>query len=78
MIRVRRGDRVTLTFEVPDRERSSRGAVVCGRHRLVGTPLVAAVLFNTAVAIRQQGGELERLSDWTTWCEQSFDDGSVE
>ncbi|MFC6716549.1 hypothetical protein ACFQGT_19180 [Natrialbaceae archaeon GCM10025810] len=40
---------------------------------LVGTPLVAAFLFNTAVAIRQQGGELERLYDWTTWREQSLE-----
>ncbi len=45
---------------------------------LVGTTLVAAFLFNTAVAIRQQGGELERLYDWTTWREQSFEDGSLE
>ncbi len=45
---------------------------------LVGTTLVAAFLFNTAVAIRQQGGELQRLYDWTTWREQSFDDRSVE
>jgi hypothetical protein len=41
---------------------------------LVGTTLVAAFLFNTAVAIRQQGGELQRLYDWTTWREQSLDD----
>ncbi|WP_440770708.1 hypothetical protein [Natronorubrum sp. DTA28] len=41
---------------------------------IVGTTLVAAFLFNTAVAIRQQGGELERLYDWTTWREQSLDD----
>ncbi|ELY47549.1 hypothetical protein [Natronorubrum sulfidifaciens] len=40
---------------------------------IVGTTLVAAFLFNTAVAIRQQGGELERLYDWTTWREQSLD-----
>ncbi|OLZ39815.1 hypothetical protein A6E15_01920 [Natrinema saccharevitans] len=45
---------------------------------LVGTSLVAAFLFNTAVAIRQQGGELERMYDWTTWRDQSFDDGSLE
>ncbi|AGB30566.1 hypothetical protein C488_10928 [Natrinema pellirubrum DSM 15624] len=45
---------------------------------LVGTSLVAAFLFNTAVAIRQQGGELERMYDWTTWREQSLDDGSFE
>ncbi|QRV13863.1 hypothetical protein JMJ58_12970 [Haloterrigena salifodinae] len=40
---------------------------------IVGTTLVAAFLFDTAVAIRQQGGELERLYDWTTWREQSFE-----
>ncbi|QFU81548.1 hypothetical protein [Natronorubrum aibiense] len=40
---------------------------------IVGTTLVAAFLFDTAVAIRQQGGELERLYDWTTWREQSLD-----
>ena len=40
---------------------------------IVGTTLVAAFLFNTAVAIRQQGDELERLYDWTTWREQSLD-----
>ncbi|MDQ2050708.1 hypothetical protein RBH26_09425 [Natronolimnohabitans sp. A-GB9] len=40
---------------------------------IVGTTLVAAFLFNTAVAIRQQGGELERLYDWTTWREQSLE-----
>ena len=45
---------------------------------IVGTTLVAAFLFNTAVAIRQQGGELERLYDWTTWREQTFDDRLTE
>ncbi|NUB93349.1 hypothetical protein HT576_20325 [Haloterrigena sp. SYSU A121-1] len=40
---------------------------------IVGTTLVAAFLFDTAVAIRQQGGELKRLYDWTTWREQSFE-----
>lgn len=39
----------------------------------VGTTLVAAFLFTTAVAIRQQGGELERMYDWTTWREQSLE-----
>lgn len=34
---------------------------------IVGTVLVAAFLFNTAAAIRQQAGEVERLYDWTTW-----------
>ncbi|QSW99947.1 hypothetical protein [Haloterrigena alkaliphila] len=41
---------------------------------IVGTTLVAAFLFDTAVAIRQQGGELERLYDWTTWREQSLEE----
>lgn len=40
---------------------------------LVGMTLVGAFLFNTAVAIRQQGGELERLYDWTTWREQRLE-----
>jgi hypothetical protein len=34
---------------------------------LVGTVLVGTFLFTTAVAIRQQGGEVERMYDWTTW-----------
>lgn len=34
---------------------------------LVGRVLVAAFLFTTAVAIRQQGGETERMYDPTTW-----------
>jgi hypothetical protein len=34
---------------------------------LVGTVLAGAFLFATAVAIRQQGGEIERLYDETTW-----------
>jgi len=34
---------------------------------LVGTVLVGAFLFTTAVAVRQQGGEVERMYDWTTW-----------
>lgn len=37
---------------------------------LVGTVLAGAFLFTTAVAIRQQGGELERLYDPTTWREE--------
>jgi len=36
---------------------------------IVGTVLVGAFLFTTAVAIRQQGGEVERMYDWTTWRE---------
>lgn len=34
---------------------------------IVGTVLVGAFLFTTAVALRQQGGEVERMYDWTTW-----------
>jgi hypothetical protein len=34
---------------------------------LVGVVLAGAFLFTTAVAIRQQGGELERIYDPTTW-----------
>jgi len=34
---------------------------------LVGSVLLGAFLFTTAVAIRQQGGEVKRLYDWTTW-----------
>ena len=40
---------------------------------LVGTVLVAAFLFNTAVAIRQQEGEIERMYDRTTWRQQELD-----
>jgi hypothetical protein len=41
---------------------------------LVGTVLVAAFLFNTAIAIRQQEGEVERMFDRTTWRQQRLDD----
>lgn len=41
---------------------------------LVGTVLVAAFLFNTAIAIRQQAGEVDRMYDRTTWRQQSLDD----
>ncbi|CAI48422.2 uncharacterized protein NP_0662A [Natronomonas pharaonis DSM 2160] len=41
---------------------------------LVGTVLVAAFLFNTAVAIRQQEGEVERMYDRTTWRQQDIDE----
>jgi hypothetical protein len=34
---------------------------------VIGTVLVAAFLFNTAVAIRHQRAEVERKYDWTTW-----------
>jgi hypothetical protein len=44
---------------------------------LVGTVLVGAFLFTTAVAIRQQGGEVERMYDWTTWRGQHLDEESV-
>lgn len=42
---------------------------------LVGTVLVGAFLFTTAVAIRQQGGEVERMYDWTTWRGDEFEEG---
>ncbi|AQL42744.1 hypothetical protein BV210_08485 [Halorientalis sp. IM1011] len=42
---------------------------------LVGTVLAGAFLFTTAVAIRQQGGEIQRLYDPTTW-RRSRDTGS--
>lgn len=41
---------------------------------LVGTVLVAAFLFNTATAIRQQEGEVTRMYDRTTWRQQRLDD----
>jgi hypothetical protein len=41
---------------------------------LVGTVLVAAFLFNTAVAIRQQEGEVERMFDRTTWRQQRLEE----
>ena len=41
---------------------------------LVGTVLVAAFLFNTAVAIRQQEGEVERMYDRTTWRQQDLEE----
>ncbi|WP_336134460.1 hypothetical protein [Natronomonas amylolytica] len=41
---------------------------------LVGTVLAAAFIFNTAVAIRQEGGQLQRMYDWTTWRQQSLDE----
>lgn len=41
---------------------------------LVGTVLVAAFLFNTAAAIRQQEGEVERMYDRTTWRQQTLED----
>ncbi|MFB6082645.1 MAG: hypothetical protein ABEJ94_00180 [Halorientalis sp.] len=43
------------------------GAPVGDGLALVGTVLAGAFLFTTAVAIRQQGGEVERLYDPTTW-----------
>jgi hypothetical protein len=47
-------------------------AVVVGVE-LVGTVLVGAFLFTTAVAIRQQSGELSRLYDQTTWRQQKLE-----
>jgi len=41
---------------------------------LVGTVLAAAFLFNTATAIRQQAGEVDRMYDRTTWRQQRLDD----
>lgn len=44
------------------------GAATVGRGvALVGTVLAGAFLFATAVAVRQQSGEVERLYDKTTW-----------
>ena len=44
------------------------GADAAGRGvALVATALAGAFLFSTAVAVRQQGGEIERLYDQTTW-----------
>lgn len=40
---------------------------------LVGTSLVGAFLFTTAVAIRQQGGEVGRMYDRTTWRGQELE-----
>ena len=34
---------------------------------IVGTVLVGAFLFTTAIALRQESGEVERLYDWTTY-----------
>ncbi len=42
--------------------------------RLVGTVLIAAFLFNTAVVIRQQAGEVARMYDRTTWRQQRLED----
>jgi hypothetical protein len=40
---------------------------------LVGTALVGAFLFTTAVAIRQQSGEVTRMYDRTTWRKQELE-----
>lgn len=51
------------------------GAAVLGEGvALVGRALVAAFLFTTAVALRQQGGEVERMYDWTTWRDERLND----
>lgn len=44
---------------------------------LVGTTLAGAFLFTTAVAIRQQTGEVTRLYDQTTWRGQTLDEESA-
>ncbi|MFB6094418.1 MAG: hypothetical protein ABEJ77_05720 [Halanaeroarchaeum sp.] len=49
-------------------------AVVTGTW-IVGTVLVGAFLFTTAIAIRQQGGEVQRMYDWTTWRAGGRDQG---
>lgn len=46
---------------------TSRYAAYVEATWIVGTVLVGAFLFETAVALRQQGGEVERMYDWTTW-----------
>lgn len=40
---------------------------------LVSTVLVGAFLFTTAVAIRQQGGEVHRMYDRTTWQQETLE-----
>ncbi|MFT4923648.1 MAG: hypothetical protein ACI8XM_002877 [Haloarculaceae archaeon] len=44
---------------------------------LVGTVLVGSFLFTTAVAIRQQGGQVERMYDWTTWRGESLEEDTA-
>ena len=44
---------------------------------LVGAVMLGTFLFTTAVAIRQQGGEVERMYDWTTWRGSSERAGDV-
>lgn len=44
-----------------------RFAAVADAGWIVGTAVVGTFLFTTAVALRQQGGEAERLYDPTTW-----------
>lgn len=50
-------------------------AAVSGGIALVGTVLAGAFMFTTAVAIRQQGGEIQRMYDPTTWREARADGG---
>jgi hypothetical protein len=50
-------------------------AAVSDGTALVGTVLAGAFLFTTAVAIRQQGGEIQRMYDPTTWRETRADGG---
>jgi hypothetical protein len=55
-----------VAAEQADRYTGLDPGVVAGVE-LVGTVLVGAFLFTTAVAIRQQSGEVSRLYDKTTW-----------
>ncbi|ESS05585.1 MAG: hypothetical protein A07HB70_02061 [uncultured archaeon A07HB70] len=50
-----------LGVAVPGAAPAGRGAA------LVGTAVAGAFLFSTMTAIRQQGGEVERMYDETTW-----------
>ena len=53
-------------------------AAVSGAVSLVGTVLAGAFLVTTAIAIRQQGGEVDRLYDPTTWRGGRDDPGGPE
>ncbi|MFB6071232.1 MAG: hypothetical protein ABEJ76_09430 [Halanaeroarchaeum sp.] len=57
---------VTVLADLVGSTMAGAESVVAGTW-IVGTVLVGAFLFTTAVAIRQQGGEVERMYDWTTW-----------
>ncbi len=43
---------------------------------IVGTVLVGAFFITTAIALRQEGGEVERIYDWTTY--RGTDEGEAE